>query len=345
MKKKFTVTVHLGRLHSSTPNTNTPSPTLYNNPPLSHLAFFITISSLSPLCIFLFLFVFWRLVSGSMEVQEEVMGSNDQAHIIKGKRTKRLRLSSPLALTMICSSSNGAEGEGGGRVSDYSFGGVDGATTTSPNTSTDQEFVDESTEEEEDMANCLILLAQGHSRKVTEPASAATASKAAGFYAYQCKTCDRCFPSFQALGGHRASHKRPKAVAEEKRTWATMEEENNQFIHTSTALSLQIPNRGLLSTINKSRVHECSVCGAEFSSGQALGGHMRRHRTSTGQPPAMVASIPESQEAKKPRRNILQLDLNLPAPGEDDHRDSKFPFVPKGQTLVFSASHLVDCHY
>ncbi|CBI30164.3 unnamed protein product, partial [Vitis vinifera] len=195
-----------------------------------------------------------------MEVQEEVMGSNDQTHVIKGKRTKRQRLSSPLALTMA-------------------------STTTSPTTSTDHEFA-ESTEEEEDMANCLILLAQGQSRKVAVPAAAATSSKATGFYVYQCKTCYRCFPSFQALGGHRASHKRPKAVTEEKRTWALMEDEYDQFNHNSTALSLQIPNRGLYSN-NKSKVHECSICGAEFSSGQALGGHMRRHRTFTGPPPTM----------------------------------------------------------
>lgn len=285
-----------------------------------------------------------------MEVQEEVMmGSNDQTHIIKGKRTKRQRLSSPLAvtMTMICTSSSG---EDGGRVSDYS-GGVDRATTASPTTSTVHDEFVERTEEEEDMANCLILLAQGQTRKVAvavaEPAAAATTSKTAtaGFYVYQCKTCDRCFPSFQALGGHRASHKRPKAVMEEKpKTWASMVEEDDQFNHNTTALSLQIPNRGLYGS-NKSKVHECSICGAEFSSGQALGGHMRRHRTFTGPPTAiaMPASSRESQEPKK-ARNILQLDLNLPAP-EDDHRDPKFSFVGKEQALVFSASPLVDCHY
>ncbi|PWS22253.1 hypothetical protein DKP78_19350, partial [Enterococcus faecium] len=39
-----------------------------------------------------------------------------------------------------------------------------------------------------------------------------------GYYVYECKTCSRTFPSFQALGGHRASHKKPnKATAEDKK--------------------------------------------------------------------------------------------------------------------------------
>ncbi|RZC93255.1 hypothetical protein C5167_030374 [Papaver somniferum] len=29
---------------------------------------------------------------------------------------------------------------------------------------------------------------------------------------YECKTCNKQFPSFQALGGHRASHKKPRLM-------------------------------------------------------------------------------------------------------------------------------------
>ncbi|CAL5387737.1 unnamed protein product [Camellia sinensis] len=272
-----------------------------------------------------------------MEVQEEAMLSKDNTQIIKGKRTKRPRQASPLALTMSSTSSSiaegGSSGGGGGSVSDNSGG----AATSHTNSG---EFTDTTVEEEHDMANCLILLAQGQNTKSPEPvvAPTTTRSKATGLDLYECKTCNRCFSSFQALGGHRASHKKPKAMGEEnkKPLMEFMKESDQDRAHDyeSTALSLQIPNRVMPTTQNKSRVHECSVCGAEFSSGQALGGHMRRHRT--------MNSPAESPEVKKPRA-VLSLDLNLPAP-EDDHRESKFPFGSKEQVIVFSANSLVDCH-
>ncbi|CAL4938805.1 unnamed protein product [Urochloa decumbens] len=67
---------------------------------------------------------------------------------------------------------------------------------------------------------------------------------------FECKTCNRTFPSFQALGGHRASHKKPRLA-------------------DGGAAAAEPP---------KPKVHGCSICGLEFAIGQALGGHMRRHR-------------------------------------------------------------------
>ncbi|XP_010243202.1 PREDICTED: zinc finger protein ZAT5 [Nelumbo nucifera] len=299
-----------------------------------------------------------------MEVAEEVMGSNEHTHIVKGKRTKRQRPPSPFAaVAMTTSSSSG----GGGEEEEEESGGSGGDEVGFPSPTTSVEFAAESTEEEEDMANCLILLAQGHgrdsprrieeggamerasSRRFAEAATTTTAK--AGFYVYECKTCNRCFPSFQALGGHRASHKKPKAMAEDKKSLMALspEEDEPQFTHNSipsSLLPLQIGNRVVYNsttTTTKSRVHECSICGSEFSSGQALGGHMRRHRSA---PTTTISPTPDSPDAAKKPRTVLSLDLNLPAPTEDDHREPKFPFASKQQpSLIFSASALVDCHY
>lgn len=250
-----------------------------------------------------------------MNVVEEFTGSNDPKQIVKGKRTKRPRASPPFGVATVTSSSS----SGGNQ--DVCF------STSSPSNSGE---IYASTEEEEDMANCLILLAQSGSPCFTQ-----TASGKAGFYVYECKTCNRTFSSFQALGGHRASHKRPKGMLLEKKSDENKKEEGqlskNNFI---TPLSL-VPSD------NKAKVHECLICGSEFASGQALGGHMRRHRNPNS---SRMSPIEESGEGEKPRRNMLLLDLNLPAP-EDDHRDSKFQFAPNQQHIVFSVPALVGCHY
>ncbi|KAA8550305.1 hypothetical protein F0562_001989 [Nyssa sinensis] len=264
---------------------------------------------------------------------EEFSGSNDHTLIVK------------------------EEVEGGG----YEGGGGGDVYSSFPSPTTSSE-ISTSTEEDEDMANCLILLAQGvGSRQVEEEGKIEKFSTqtftdlvtiktgTAGFYVYECKTCNRTFPSFQALGGHRASHKKSKlAMVEEKKVPMTHigdDIEGGQFNKIiSPPLSLQTPStKASHHGMNKPKIHECSICGSEFSSGQALGGHMRRHRTPRITMSIDTSSTIEYHEDDKPR-NILSLDLNLPAP-EDDLRDSKFQFTPNQQHLVFSAPALVDCHY
>ncbi|XP_019444304.1 PREDICTED: zinc finger protein ZAT5 isoform X2 [Lupinus angustifolius] len=273
-----------------------------------------------------------------MHVQEEQQHDLDHMQMIKfkGKRTKRQRLPSPIRLTM--------------------------SSTSWTNNS----------EEEEDLANCLILLAQGRhnhqTQKVSEPYHTTTpdhnnknVSKKIGLYVYECKTCNRCFPSFQALGGHSVSHKKPKAnIAQDQKQGVVTSFVNggdDDDNYDPTTLTLQIPNNR--TSITKSnKVHECSICGAEYTSGQALGGHMRRHRTilnttssttttnysMSGANNIGVGDSPnESIEVKRPR-HVLKLDLNLPAP-EDDQREPKLPFKPKEKVIVFNATSLVNCHY
>jgi len=200
--------------------------------------------------------------------------------------------------------------------------------------------------------NCKIL-----AKLVAIAATTTTTNinKDARLYVYQCKTCDRRFPSFQALGGHRASHKKPKLGNldhEDKKVLTTIrmahEEQNgNQNnINTSTTLSLQLVNDRVLYSPNveSNKVRECSVYSAEFSSGQALGGHMRRHRTFAAATSTTTTTTTatmslgrvsgpdhESQESKKPR-NSLQLDLNLLAP-EDDLLEPKLHLHPRNKFL------------
>lgn len=82
---------------------------------------------------------------------------------------------------------------------------------------------------------------------------------------YKCSVCDKAFPSYQALGGHKASHRvKPPATS----ATATASDESN---HTAAAANH-------VSALNPSgRLHECSICHKSFPTGQALGGHKRRH--------------------------------------------------------------------
>ncbi|KAJ1388991.1 Zinc finger C2H2-type [Sesbania bispinosa] len=296
---------------------------------------------------------------------------HDANCIIKGKRTKRrLRPLSPCAVTAaataMASSCSSASGNGGG--------GDCGSFSTNSFEGADQE--------EEDMAKCLILLAQGkggrdshnHQQQHKQQDETETENEnhvdgnkivperanKIGLYIYECKTCNRTFPSFQALGGHRASHKKPKMMVitsqEEKKSPPSLpqasplimksefEEAKQSHIKViNPPVSLELGcgiNGGGLSLIHggnksKSKIHECSICGSEFTSGQALGGHMRRHRAST-------ININNTADVKP--RNVLELDLNLPAP-EDDLRESKFQFPANQKSLLLSPALVMGCHY
>ena len=268
------------------------------------------------------------------------------------------------------------------------------ASSSSNNNATLKTAADE---EDQDMANCLILLAQGHytpqqqpqqtrqfmmsyqesgnnnnnayrssSRRFLETSNGTTSGGRAGYYVYKCKTCDRTFPSFQALGGHRASHKKPKAAA-----GLHSDHDLKKSIYND-AVSLHLNNvpaatpnnnsshRSLVvyGKANNNKVHECGICGAEFTSGQALGGHMRRHRgavvasaasasTATVRVAATAGTAntalslspmsfdqmsvhPVQAPVKRARSAVvsLDLDLNLPA-SEDVNRVNGLSFASK----------------
>ncbi|CAN1196841.1 Zinc finger protein ZAT5 [Linum perenne] len=205
------------------------------------------------------------------------------------------------------------------------------------NSSTSSGSAESTCTEEEDMANCLILLAQGSTSgsemKSPPPLPSPTAMAAAEGFVYQCKTCERCFSSFQALGGHRASHKRPRMIGggggeEEEKSNDSKAAAAGKSVDGKGELDLSL---GMVNTAAVGKVHECSICGAGFSSGQALGGHMRRHRT--------VAA---------PVRSGLELDLNLPAPEDVDGREVKkfrFVFSSAATETAAAGSTLVDCHF
>ncbi|EOA36499.1 hypothetical protein CARUB_v10011173mg [Capsella rubella] len=73
---------------------------------------------------------------------------------------------------------------------------------------------------------------------------------------FECSVCGKGFTSYQALGGHKASHrvKPPQPLVENA--------------GEKTREKLLAPS---------GKIHKCSICHVLFPTGQALGGHKRRH--------------------------------------------------------------------
>ncbi|CAK7347851.1 unnamed protein product [Dovyalis caffra] len=168
---------------------------------------------------------------------------------------------------------------------------------------------------EEDVAFCLMMLSrdkwkrkdqenQGEEQEVEEEAEAETddsdefkscKTKVRG--KYKCETCNKVFKSYQALGGHRASHKKLKVYTPSK--------ESNLEPTENVDASTSLPEK---------KIHECPYCFRVFSSGQALGGHKRSHVIGV----AASSSTPARSSTKFGDNNLGLIDLNLPAPVDDD---------------------------
>ncbi|KAL8551641.1 hypothetical protein ACS0TY_000644 [Phlomoides rotata] len=231
--------------------------------------------------------------------------------VAKGKRTKRQRLLSPIPITI---------------VPPTHYTGHLPPITPPFYTASSEEST---TTEEENTAWCLVLLSQGHfqndntnSRRHDEATTTSYggATKATrnggGTCMYTCKTCNRSFSSFQALGGHRASHRKPK---NEKKPVS-----DDEDFPSLSYLQLSSVSSATVKSSPSPRMHVCSSCGAEFTSGQALGGHMRKHR---GAGPikrsfnfAREELGPGPEELKEVGIGI-SLDLNLPV-AEDEREKS-----------------------
>ncbi|KAL8052038.1 hypothetical protein ABFS82_06G184100 [Erythranthe guttata] len=275
-----------------------------------------------------------------MEAVEEVAAppcrnnTTDLSPIAKGKRTKRLRTHSPIPFTITPPPP----------AADHH------PPRRSPTSSEES-----TTTEEVETARCLILLSRGHFPPLSPKP---TRTGGGGACVYTCKTCNRAFPSFQALGGHRASHKKPR---NDKRAAMFSDEEDFPSPSMSSfrnrispnSLSLQLSNISTTAAFSAAvksspspRIHECSYCGAEFTSGQALGGHMRKHRGGpilNRSPNNVQLLLPEASieelelaQSKKTRPGPgpgsgLSLDLNLPAPEDNHDKEKERP--------------LINCHY
>ncbi|XP_068313398.1 zinc finger protein ZAT10-like [Pyrus communis] len=182
------------------------------------------------------------------------------------------------------------------------------------------------TEEEEYLALCLIMLARGNrdgdladtmATKATTSAAShqiitqspsmepSTSAAPPANLSYKCSVCDKSFSSYQALGGHKASHRKGSAAG------SAVEGPSTSSTTTTSATTTATPS---------GRSHECSICHKSFPTGQALGGHKRCHYDggaagSTATTSAITSSegVGSTSHAVSHGHPRETFDLNLPA--------------------------------
>ncbi|XP_073314818.1 uncharacterized protein [Primulina huaijiensis] len=129
---------------------------------------------------------------------------------------------------------------------------------------------------------------------------------------YECFNCRKTFKSYQALGGHRPCHKRSNVYYESRY------ESGENILHDFTDIQTtgnKKPSAKSSSQLKikpkKNKGHVCPFCDRVFKNGQALGGHKRSH---------FIVSNDETQNQSRRKKTELHnlLDLNLPAPEEDE---------------------------
>ncbi|GAB2251759.1 hypothetical protein Droror1_Dr00004606 [Drosera rotundifolia] len=137
---------------------------------------------------------------------------------------------------------------------------------------------------------------------------------------YECSPCNKVFNSYQALGGHRASHKKIKGCSSMK----PVDSDNSLDVELYPPRP-KANHRKLDEIVVTTKKHECPICFKVFLSGQALGGHKRSH-VMTGSDQA-TSSNHQSIVIKKPSPETRDfLNLNFPAAVEEEATNSHSEF-------------------
>ncbi|KAF8389735.1 hypothetical protein HHK36_024254 [Tetracentron sinense] len=156
---------------------------------------------------------------------------------------------------------------------------------------------------------------------------------------YECLTCNKIFHSYQALGGHRASHKKIRCCSASRieNSENNIETEISPAPTADTKLNKPCSNEYRIDQAvaasdetnygsKKRKRHECPICLKIFASGQALGGHKRSHLVGGSEARGSQMTQTIVIQEKLPEFRDL-LDLNLPAPIEED-TDGQVGFKP-----------------
>ncbi|XP_010556440.1 PREDICTED: zinc finger protein ZAT10-like [Tarenaya hassleriana] len=184
-------------------------------------------------------------------------------------------------------------------------------------------FDQPSTSEEEYLALCLVMLARGgrsasdHDPTQKPQTQTQTQTQTAEEkLSYKCSVCGKAFPSYQALGGHKASHR--KHLLASASAAAAAGDDHSTSTTTTTSATASGGGGGVS---RGGKPHVCSICNKSFPTGQALGGNNRCHYdggnsvsvAAVGNQSVVTSSEGVGSSSHVSQQSHREFDLNFPA--------------------------------
>lgn len=128
---------------------------------------------------------------------------------------------------------------------------------------------------------------------------------------YKCKTCNKNFHSYQALGGHQTIH-RTRNSSDQRILRCRQSSSSSSVPETESNFKLLNLE---CSKNSPTKEYSCDICFKVFASGQALGGHKRSHLVKNSKDIAE-----ETLEVNQQASDIcdVEVDLNLPVILEEE---------------------------
>ncbi|KAJ9170580.1 hypothetical protein P3X46_018678 [Hevea brasiliensis] len=194
--------------------------------------------------------------------------------------------------------------------------------------------------EEEYLALCLLMLAKGTTtdNPLPPPPPPPPPSPPSLKLCYRCKVCNKAFPTYQALGGHKGSHRKLVGV---------VVDDHSSILSPIVTTTSKTPSSFSLS----GGAHECSICHRTFPSGQALGGHKRRHYDGGNNSGGGNSSDSNNKGSTGVNSSLISqrdFDLNVPALSEfplvDVGRKQKRRKSPEIRQPPFTVTETVKMH-
>ncbi|KAF3323275.1 zinc finger protein ZAT6-like protein [Carex littledalei] len=160
--------------------------------------------------------------------------------------------------------------------------------------------------QEDYLSLCLLLLNQSQKQGLYTTNNHQNISSKLNF---KCSICGKGFSSYQALGGHKSSHRRP--------------------MHPGQIETIKIAPGN---SDGGKGAHRCNVCHKSFATGQALGGHKRCHYWEGS---SVSVSASGSGSASTLTTCVRDFDLNMPPRGGwGEEEEVMSPLPVKKQRLI-----------